>query len=84
MTEPLRFSLDVECPVEHAFRVWTDRIDLWWPASEIKQSIKGDAPGLALDQKVRIEEGNDTVTPVPMKKFDLSPEGKAAPEHKHH
>jgi uncharacterized protein YndB with AHSA1/START domain len=32
MTDPLRLSLDVSCPVEHAFRVWTDRIDLWWPA----------------------------------------------------
>ena len=32
MTEPLRFSLDVDCPAEHAFGVWTDRINLWWPA----------------------------------------------------
>ena len=32
MTDPLRFSLDVACPVEHAFGVWTDRINLWWPA----------------------------------------------------
>jgi len=32
MTEPLRFSLEVDCPVEHALHVWTDRINLWWPA----------------------------------------------------
>jgi uncharacterized protein YndB with AHSA1/START domain len=32
MTEPLRFSLDVDCSIEHAFRVWTDQINLWWPA----------------------------------------------------
>jgi uncharacterized protein YndB with AHSA1/START domain len=32
MAEPLRFSLDVGCPVDHAFRVWTGRINLWWPA----------------------------------------------------
>ena len=32
MTDPLRFNLDVACPVEHAFGVWTDRINLWWPA----------------------------------------------------
>jgi uncharacterized protein YndB with AHSA1/START domain len=32
MTEPLRLALDVSCPVEHAFAVWTARIDSWWPA----------------------------------------------------
>jgi activator of Hsp90 ATPase-like protein len=32
VTEPLRFSFDVGCPVEHAFGVWTGRINLWWPA----------------------------------------------------
>ena len=32
MTDPLRFSLDVDCPVDHAFGVWTGRINLWWPA----------------------------------------------------
>ncbi len=32
MADPLRFSFDVACPVEHAFRVWTERINLWWPA----------------------------------------------------
>jgi activator of Hsp90 ATPase-like protein len=32
MTEPLRLSFDVACPAEHAFDVWTRRIDAWWPA----------------------------------------------------
>jgi Activator of Hsp90 ATPase homolog 1-like protein len=32
MTEPLRLSYDVACPAEHAFDVWTRRIDAWWPA----------------------------------------------------
>ena len=32
MTEPLRFSFDVDCPVDHAFRVWTAGIGTWWPA----------------------------------------------------
>jgi uncharacterized protein YndB with AHSA1/START domain len=32
MTTPLRMSFDVACPVEHAFTVWTSRIDAWWPA----------------------------------------------------
>ena len=31
MTAPLRMSVDVACSVEHAFTVWTSRIDAWWP-----------------------------------------------------
>lgn len=31
MIEPLRLSLEVERPPAHAFRVWTDGIDRWWP-----------------------------------------------------
>ena len=30
--EPLRLSFEVDCPVEHAFRVWTAGISRWWPA----------------------------------------------------
>jgi uncharacterized protein YndB with AHSA1/START domain len=32
MTEPLRMSFEVACGQSHAFDVWTNRIDLWWPA----------------------------------------------------
>lgn len=32
MTEPLLVKVEVACPVDHAFRVWTSRIDSWWPA----------------------------------------------------
>jgi uncharacterized protein YndB with AHSA1/START domain len=32
VSEPLRFTVDVACPVEHAFRVWTADIATWWPA----------------------------------------------------
>ncbi len=32
MIEPLRLSLDLACPPEHAFWIWTERIDNWWPA----------------------------------------------------
>jgi uncharacterized protein YndB with AHSA1/START domain len=32
VTEPLRFSFEVDCPVEHAFSVWTAGIGTWWPA----------------------------------------------------
>ena len=33
MIEPLRFSVDVACPAEHAFATWTARTSLWWPRS---------------------------------------------------
>jgi uncharacterized protein YndB with AHSA1/START domain len=29
--EPIRLAIDVDCPVEHAFEVWTTRIAQWWP-----------------------------------------------------
>jgi len=32
MTEPLIIQLEVACPVEHSFRIWTERIGTWWPA----------------------------------------------------
>lgn len=32
MTAPLRVSFEVACPPEHAFDLWTSRIDAWWPA----------------------------------------------------
>jgi uncharacterized protein YndB with AHSA1/START domain len=32
MIEPIRLSFDVDCPVDHAFEVWTARIGQWWPA----------------------------------------------------
>ena len=31
MTDPLRLDFEVACPVEHAFDVWTGRLDTWWP-----------------------------------------------------
>ena len=33
MNEPLKRSVRVRCPIDHAFAVFTDRIDLWWPSS---------------------------------------------------
>lgn len=29
--QPLSFTFDVDCSPEHAFDVWTSRIDTWWP-----------------------------------------------------
>lgn len=31
MTEALSFTFDVGCSPEHAFDMWTSRIDTWWP-----------------------------------------------------
>ena len=31
MTPPLRITFHVDCAVEHAFAVWTERIGSWWP-----------------------------------------------------
>ncbi len=40
MTEPLRLEFDVDCPREHAFRVWTTRLTEWWPADH---TVTGDS-----------------------------------------
>jgi hypothetical protein len=42
VTAPLRLAFDVACSVEHAFDVWTNRIDLWWPSDH---SVSGE-PGV--------------------------------------
>ncbi|MDO8485480.1 MAG: hypothetical protein Q7S35_11135 [Candidatus Limnocylindrales bacterium] len=31
MIEPIRLTFEVDCPVDHAFDVWTNRIAQWWP-----------------------------------------------------
>lgn len=36
MSQPVQKSIVVRCSVAHAFRVFTDRIDLWWPPSHRK------------------------------------------------
>jgi len=33
VSEPIRRSVRVRCSAAHAFRVFTERIDLWWPQS---------------------------------------------------
>ena len=39
MIEPLRMSFEVDCPAEHAFDVWTNKISRWWPADH---SVSGE------------------------------------------
>jgi hypothetical protein len=43
---PLRISFDVECPPEHAFMVWTTRIDTWWPRDH---TVTGNADLVVLE-----------------------------------
>jgi hypothetical protein len=31
VSSPLRLSFEVACSVEHAFTVWTSKINSWWP-----------------------------------------------------
>jgi len=40
MSEPIRLAFDVDCRPDHAFEVWTARIDRWWPADH---TASGDA-----------------------------------------
>jgi uncharacterized protein YndB with AHSA1/START domain len=37
--EPIRLGLDLACPPDHAFEVWTGRIGQWWPADH---TVTGD------------------------------------------
>lgn len=41
MIEPLRMSFDVNCPVDHAFDVWTRRTSSWWPPSHTVTGEQG-------------------------------------------
>jgi uncharacterized protein YndB with AHSA1/START domain len=50
MTEPIQISFDVECPVAHAFEVWTARISSWWPRSHTV-SAQDDA-NVVLERRV--------------------------------
>ena len=40
MIEPIRLAFEVDCPVEHAFEVWTARIAQWWPSDH---TVSGEA-----------------------------------------
>ena len=44
MIEPLRVSVEIDCPPAHAFRVWTAQIGRWWPVSHSVST----APGLTV------------------------------------
>jgi uncharacterized protein YndB with AHSA1/START domain len=46
MTAPLLISFDVDCPVEHAFNVWTSKIGTWWPRDH---TVSGDPEEIILE-----------------------------------
>jgi hypothetical protein len=41
MIGPLRMSFVVDCPVEHAFDIWTARASRWWPVTHTVTAEKG-------------------------------------------
>lgn len=44
-TSPLTMELDLACPAEHAFTVWTTRISTWWPPDH---TVSGDPEQIVL------------------------------------
>lgn len=49
MIEPLRIEFEVDCAPEHAFAVWTEQIDRWWPRSH---TVSGDPARVVLEPRV--------------------------------
>lgn len=41
MIEPLRLSFEVDCPLGHAFEVWTAKTSSWWPAAHTVTCERG-------------------------------------------
>ena len=39
MAEPLQRTIRVRCPVDHAFHVFTSRVDLWWPSGHRRFAV---------------------------------------------
>jgi uncharacterized protein YndB with AHSA1/START domain len=46
MTAPLLISFDVDCPADHAFKVWTSKIGTWWPRDH---TVSGDPDDIVLE-----------------------------------
>lgn len=61
MAEPLRRSIRVRCPIEHAFIVFTERIDQWWPVGhrrygESQVVLEGKVGGRFIERATTGEE----------------------------
>jgi uncharacterized protein YndB with AHSA1/START domain len=47
--EPLRVDVELACPADHAFAVWTGRFDQWWPRGH---TVSGDPTDVVLEPGV--------------------------------
>ena len=62
MIDPLRIEVSVDGPPRHAFAVWTEQIDRWWPRSH---SVSGDPAEVVLEPRLggrifeRTHEGDE-------------------------
>jgi uncharacterized protein YndB with AHSA1/START domain len=57
--DALVVEFEVRAPADHAFRVWTRRAELWWPASH---TVSGDAESITFGPGVGgriVERGRD-------------------------
>lgn len=55
MDEILTRTIDLRCPVDHAFDVFTQKIDLWWPRGHRRNRNSS----LSLDSEALIERSPD-------------------------
>ena len=58
MIEPIHLAFEVDCPVDHAFDVWTTRIAQWWPtdhtvsaATDLTVVLEGRAGGRIFERE---------------------------------
>ena len=85
MTEPLVRTIALACPVTHAFEVFTQKVDLWWPRGHRKTQ---DAT-LHFTDDALIERGADgsawimgritAIDPPRLLQLDWFPGSPAAP-----
>lgn len=59
MIEPIQLSFEVDCPIEHAFEVWTAGISGWWPSdhtvsarTDLTVVLEGRAGGRIFEREV--------------------------------
>jgi uncharacterized protein YndB with AHSA1/START domain len=48
MTEPLIVEFEVRAPVEHAFDMWANRCELWWPPSH---TVSGEPQAIVCEPR---------------------------------
>jgi hypothetical protein len=49
MIEPLELSFEIDCAPDHAFDIWTERFDQWWPSGH---TVSGDPAAIVLERRV--------------------------------